>query len=218
MKTPTKRAASAELPHRLGALLSGALLSCALVACAVKAPAPGDDTVAAPQKPLVPLPAPAQPPRAAAPVKPPPAMAGDAPSNPPDADASSESDTADAFVQEGLASWYGARFHRRRTASGERFDMNEFTAAHRTLPFGTRVCVRSLVTGRAVQVRINDRGPHSPGRIIDVSRAAAGALGLLGLGTKPVVVSQAPEDAAAQCPDASASGLSQAGPLPAAGE
>lgn len=198
--------------------MSGALLSCALVACAVKAPAPGDDTVAAPQKPLVPLPAPAQPPRAAAPVKPPPAMAGDAPSKPSDADASSESDAADAFVQEGLASWYGARFHRRRTASGERFDMNEFTAAHRTLPFGTRVCVRSLVTGRAVQVRINDRGPHSPGRIIDVSRAAAGALGLLGLGTKPVVVSQAPEDAAAQCPDASASGLSQAGPLPASGE
>lgn len=124
----------------------------------------------------------------------------------------------DTFVQQGLASWYGARFHRRRTASGERFDMNEFTAAHRTLPFGTRVCVRSLVTGRAVQVRINDRGPHSPGRIIDVSRAAAGALGLLGLGTKPVLVSQAPQDADAQCPDATASGLSQAGPLPAAGE
>ncbi|WOI44191.1 septal ring lytic transglycosylase RlpA family protein [Acidovorax sp. BLS4] len=218
MKTPTKRAASAELPRRLGALLSGALLSCALVACAVKAPAPGDDTIAATQKPLIPLPAPAQPPRASAPVKPPPAIAGEAPSKPSDTDASSESDAADAFVQEGLASWYGARFHRRRTASGERFDMNEFTAAHRTLPFGTRVCVRSLVTGRAVQVRINDRGPHSPGRIIDVSRAAAGALGLLGLGTKPVVVSQAPEDAAAQCPDASVSGLSQASPLPASGE
>lgn len=111
-----------------------------------------------------------------------------------------------------MASWYGARFHRSRTASGERFDMNEFTAAHRTLPFGTRVCVRSLVTGRSVQVRINDRGPHSPGRIIDVSRAAAGALGLLGLGTKPVVVSQAPGDAAAPCPDASASSLSEARP------
>ncbi len=198
--------------------MAGALLSCALAACAVKAPAPGDDTIAVPQKPSIPLPAPAQPPRASAPVKPPPVTVGDAPSNPSDADASSESDTDDAFVQEGLASWYGARFHRRRTASGERFDMNEFTAAHRTLPFGTRVCVRSLVTGRAVQVRINDRGPHSPGRIIDVSRAAAGALGLLGLGTKPVVVSQAPEDAAARCPDASVSGLSQAGPLPASGE
>ena len=97
--------------------------------------------------------------------------------------------------------------------------MNEFTAAHRTLPFGTRVCVRSLVTGRSVQVRINDRGPHSPGRIIDVSRAAAGALGLLGLGTKPVVVSQAPDDAAAPCPEASASSLSESRPSsPADGE
>lgn len=96
-------------------------------------------------------------------------------------------DTDDAQdQQEGLASWYGARFHRRRTASGEPFDMYALTAAHPSLPFGTQVCVRSLVTGRSVQVRINDRGPHSGGRIIDLSRAAAQALGMLGLGTKPV--------------------------------
>ena len=99
-----------------------------------------------------------------------------------------------------MASWYGARFHSRRTASGERFDMNDFTAAHRTLPFGTRVCVRSLVTGRAVQVRINDRGPHSPSRIVDLSRAAAQSLGLLGLGIKPVAITLAPSDPDAPCP------------------
>lgn len=106
------------------------------------------------------------------------------------------------FGEEGMASWYGARFHARRTASGERFDMNDFTAAHRTLPFGTRVCVRSLVTGRAVQVRINDRGPHSQNRILDLSRAAAQSLGLLGLGIKPVAITLAPTDPDVPCPGA----------------
>lgn len=89
-------------------------------------------------------------------------------------------------TQRGLASWYGGLFHGRRTASGERYDMNEFTAAHRTLPFGTVVEVRSLVNGRTVQVRINDRGPHLARRIIDLSRAAAVELGLEGLGIKQV--------------------------------
>lgn len=86
----------------------------------------------------------------------------------------------------GLASWYGARFHRRRTASGELFDMRALTAAHPTLPFGTRVCVRSEATGRSVVVRINDRGPHIRNRVIDLSRGAAEALGVMGLGLKPV--------------------------------
>lgn len=98
--------------------------------------------------------------------------------------------------ERGTASWYGLKFHGRRTASGERFDMNGFTAAHRTLPFGTLVRVRSLVNGREVEVRINDRGPHVAGRIIDLSRAAAEALGMLGMGMKSVtlsVVGQAPE-------------------------
>ena len=63
--------------------------------------------------------------------------------------------------QQGLASWYGPRFHGRRTASGEIFNRRALTAAHRTLPFGTRVCVRSQLTGRAVVVRINDRGPFT---------------------------------------------------------
>lgn len=91
-------------------------------------------------------------------------------------------------TERGGASWYGARFHRRRTASGELFDMRALTAAHRTLPFGTRVCVRSLRTGRAVEVRINDRGPFHPGRVIDLSQAAAEKLGSKGLGIKQVAL------------------------------
>jgi rare lipoprotein A len=86
----------------------------------------------------------------------------------------------------GLASWYGAKFHKRRTASGEPFDMKALTAAHPTLPFGARVCVRSQVTGRSVVVRINDRGPHTGNRVIDLSRGAAELLGMVGLGLKPV--------------------------------
>jgi rare lipoprotein A len=88
--------------------------------------------------------------------------------------------------EQGLASWYGPRFHGRRTASGEIYNRRDFTAAHRTLPFGTRVCVRSQLTGRAVVVRINDRGPFSMNRVIDVSQAAAQELGMQGLGIKPV--------------------------------
>lgn len=90
--------------------------------------------------------------------------------------------------EQGQASWYGAKLHRRRTASGERFDMHDLTAAHRTLPFGTQVCVRSLVNEKVVKVRINDRGPHAANRIIDLSRAAAKELGMLGRGTKSVAL------------------------------
>lgn len=94
----------------------------------------------------------------------------------------------------GLASWYGARFHKRRTASGELFDMKALTAAHPTLPFGSRVCVRSQMTGRSVVVRINDRGPHTRNRVIDLSRGAAEALGMVGLGLKPVELFALDED------------------------
>ena len=90
--------------------------------------------------------------------------------------------------QRGGASWYGPGFHGRRTASGERYDMHGFTAAHRTLPFGTWVRVHSLVNGREVDVRITDRGPFIRSRVIDVSRGAAEALGMLGLGFKEVVI------------------------------
>ena len=85
-----------------------------------------------------------------------------------------------------FASWYGVRLHGRRTASGERFDMNALTAAHRRLPFGTRVRVRSVDPGREVVVRINDRGPRHRGREIDLSVAAARALGIEHLGVARV--------------------------------
>jgi rare lipoprotein A len=88
--------------------------------------------------------------------------------------------------ESGLASWYGHPFHGRRTASGEIYDMRGMTAAHRTMPFGTRVRVTSLDTGRSVEVRINDRGPFKKERIIDVSYAAARALGAVGRGVIPV--------------------------------
>jgi rare lipoprotein A len=88
----------------------------------------------------------------------------------------------------GQASYYGPGFHGRRTASGERFNSRELTAAHRTLPFGTRVRVHNLSTGRSVDVRINDRGPFARHRIIDLSEAAGGRIGLhrKGRGTAPV--------------------------------
>ena len=82
-------------------------------------------------------------------------------------------------IQQGIASWYGAELHNRRTANGERFNMNDLTAAHRTLPFGTRLCAHSPKTGKSVIVRINDRGPFAKDRIIDFSKAAAQALGIV---------------------------------------
>lgn len=90
------------------------------------------------------------------------------------------------YRAEGRASWYGSRHQGRRTASGERFDMRALTAAHPSLPFGSRVKVTNLGNQRSVVVRVNDRGPHSRERIIDLSRAAAERLGLLGSGVARV--------------------------------
>lgn len=86
----------------------------------------------------------------------------------------------------GIASWYGPGFHGRRSASGERYNQNAMTAAHRTLPFGTRVQVTNLNNGRSVVVRINDRGPFVRGRVIDLSAAAARVLGVMHSGIAPV--------------------------------
>ena len=91
-------------------------------------------------------------------------------------------------LERGGASWYGPGFQGRLTASGERYNMNAMTAAHRTLPFGTWVRVHSLVNGREIDVRITDRGPFIRNRVIDLSRAAATALGMLQLGFKEVVL------------------------------
>jgi rare lipoprotein A len=91
-------------------------------------------------------------------------------------------------AEEGLASWYAGKFQGRKTASGEIFDTNQMTAAHKTLPFGTTVRVRNEENGRDVVVRINDRGPFVEGRIIDLSRAAAEAIAMTGSGVARVSV------------------------------
>ncbi len=90
------------------------------------------------------------------------------------------------LVAEGKASYYSNHFHGRKTASGESFNHRHFTAAHRSLPFGTSVRVINLENGKNVVVRITDRGPHMKGRIIDVSQAAAKEIGLFGNGTANV--------------------------------
>jgi peptidoglycan lytic transglycosylase len=88
--------------------------------------------------------------------------------------------------QEGTASWYGPGFHGKQTANGEIYDQYELTAAHPSLPLGSRAMVTNLANGRAVEVRINDRGPFVGGRVIDLSYAAAHAIGMVGPGTAPV--------------------------------
>ncbi|GMO47029.1 MAG: hypothetical protein Ta2B_28920 [Termitinemataceae bacterium] len=92
------------------------------------------------------------------------------------------------FHQEGVASWYGVEFQGRPTASGELFDPNQLTAAHRDLPYGTVLNVTNIMNGRQVQVRINDRGPMNPSRIIDVSSAAADRLDMKATGTAQVSI------------------------------
>jgi rare lipoprotein A len=92
----------------------------------------------------------------------------------------------DASMQTGLASWYGDAHHGRRTASGDVYDQEALTAAHRSLPFGTIVRVTNAKNGRSVDVRVNDRGPMVAGRIVDLSRAAARKLDALRDGVVPV--------------------------------
>ncbi|MEQ1877062.1 MAG: septal ring lytic transglycosylase RlpA family protein [Bdellovibrionia bacterium] len=91
-----------------------------------------------------------------------------------------------SIFENGLASWYGPGFYGKKTASGERFKKNDMTAAHKTLPFGTMVRVKSLSTGKEISVRINDRGPFKKGRVIDLSYAAAKQLGILQKGMDKV--------------------------------
>jgi rare lipoprotein A len=93
--------------------------------------------------------------------------------------------TSSGGGMQGNASWYGEA---QRTASGERFNPNAMTAAHRTLPFGTLVRVTNTRNGRSVTVRINDRGPYGHGRVIDLSRAAAKQLDMINAGTAPVTL------------------------------
>ena len=108
---------------------------------------------------------------------------------------------APTIVQTGTASWYGRAHHGRKTASGEPYDMSDMTAAHRSLPIGTRVRVTNVANGRSVVVRVNDRGPFVDGRIIDVSHAAARALEALGAGLFRARI-EVLEDTAAEPPAA----------------
>lgn len=96
--------------------------------------------------------------------------------------------TLSSFDQRGQASYYSNSYQGDRTANGERYDRSAMTAAHKSLPFGTRVQVTNLDNGRKVSVRINDRGPFVSGRIIDLSYQAAEQLGMIRSGTAPVMV------------------------------
>ena len=91
-------------------------------------------------------------------------------------------------VLSGVASWYGPGFHGRTTANGEQYNMNDMTAAHKSLAFGTRVKVTNQTNGKSVVVRINDRGPYVGSRIIDLSKSAAQAIDMIGPGTAAVTV------------------------------
>jgi rare lipoprotein A len=95
---------------------------------------------------------------------------------------------AHGFRQKGIASWYGKKFHGRKTSNGEIYNMYAMTGAHKTLPLGTYVRVHNLRNGQEVVVRINDRGPFVDGRIVDLSYSAAKKIGLVGPGTAPVTL------------------------------
>lgn len=98
-----------------------------------------------------------------------------------------------SYVQYGMASWYGKKFHGRRTANGEVFDMYQLTAAHKSAPLGTHAIVTNIDTGRSVRVRINDRGPFAGNRILDLSYAAARRLDMLETGLAKVKIQFLPK-------------------------
>lgn len=131
------------------------------------------------------------------------------------------------FSAAGVASWYGADFHGRRTSSGEVYDRGKYSAAHRSLPFGTLLLVTLESTGKQVVVRVNDRGPFVAGRIIDLSEAAAAAIGLDALGVGRVTIAEVKDFPVGPLPGAAtapgkaavagaAAAPSQARPSPAA--
>lgn len=114
-----------------------------------------------------------------------------------DDDSVAVSGVDDAYYQKGIASWYGREFQGKKTASGEKFNMNELTAAHKTLPLGSVILVKNLDNGKIVKVRINDRGPYKGKRILDLSYAAAKRLDMLGDGEAMVglkVIGSATQD------------------------
>lgn len=154
-------------PYRLGWLIAFCLAALAVMGCAGRRPI-ASSTPASPVPQPEPVPAPAS---APIPGQPP------APSSP---------FLPGVYFEQGTASWYGEAFHGRRAADGEIFDMNKMVAAHRTLPFGSMLRVTNLNNGRNVEVRVIDRGPFVGDRMLDLARAAAVALDMIGTGTAPV--------------------------------
>ncbi|MGO8914379.1 MAG: septal ring lytic transglycosylase RlpA family protein [Stellaceae bacterium] len=111
---------------------------------------------------------------------------GTASPSPPPLSANVQTGCTPSFAESGIASWYGEAFQMKATASGEPFDMDKLTAAHRCLPINTIVRVTNLQTGKSAVLRINDRGPYVGGRVLDVSRYAAQRLGMKRRGVAPV--------------------------------
>lgn len=120
------------------------------------------------------------------------------------------------YNETGIASWYGPNFDGKKTANGETYDQNAMTAAHKTLPLPTMVRVTNLENGRSIEVRINDRGPYAPGRIIDMSRRGAQLLGFMEKGTARVRVQVMKEESQLLAAAASAKGGDDMAPAPTA--
>jgi rare lipoprotein A len=120
-------------------------------------------------------------------------------------------ETSAGYVEQGIASWYGPDFHGKRTATGETYDMHAMTGAHPTLPLPAWVRVTNLQNGRSVEVRLNDRGPFSKNRIIDLSRAAAERLDMIRTGTAIVEVRSLWSGTAAPAPPSADRFYAQAG-------
>jgi rare lipoprotein A len=169
--------------HRRVALAVCLLAGAALSGCGLLAPPPPPPPLPAPvvAEPPPPAPRPAPPPVEAKP------RVERLHSGPPNHEYDTRGQhyvpekTDVPMVETGLASWYGAPFHGRRTATGERYDMNAMTAAHKTMPLPSYALVRNPANGRQVVVKVNDRGPFVKGRIIDLSRAAARRLRISGV-------------------------------------
>jgi rare lipoprotein A len=164
-----RHAADAGVTHPHAAWLAALLLATLAAGCAGRRPISAAPPTTSPESNPAPSPAPrstepgaTQPPTRSAPFIP------------------------GIYVEQGIASWYGIPFHGRRAANGEIFDMNTLVAAHRTLPFGSIVRVTNLNNGRQTEVRVIDRGPFVGDRILDLARAAAVGLDMIGTGTAPV--------------------------------
>jgi rare lipoprotein A (peptidoglycan hydrolase) len=172
--SPAKVVASNALNQRFGLVITGLVLfvveGCTLIQGPRVSPAPADTTSSQPaviETPVTPSEQPTPPVR-------------------PKASAKGDSTKVAKLPQTGEASWYGPKFHGKTTASGETYDQEALTAAHASLPFGSKVKVTNLSNGKSVEVEITDRGPFAENRIIDVSRAAAKALEMKDSGTTKV--------------------------------